>query len=266
MRNAFIGICLFSFMVVGWVSCKKDNPVGINMGYNYFPTDVGRYVIYDVDSIYYDNANLNSHTHLAPADTFKFQLKEKIESIYSDNLNRPTVRLERYVKLHNDSIAYSQMPWTLRNVWAENRTASTAEKVEENMRYIKLAFPVKDNQTWNGNAQNNNQEMDYYYSYYDQSIKIRNIQFDSVLQVIQYDDGGNIITERQLYTERYARKVGLVSKESINIQSQPYAAWSNSVQYPYGSDSTTAFILKPIMQRITGGIHLIMWVNSYGVE
>lgn len=262
-----IRFLLISFLLLNFSwACKKDTNPTPDMGYNYFPNQVGRYVIYDVDSIYYDNANLNSGTHLAKIDTFKFQLKEKIESIYSDNLNRPTIRLERYVKYYNDTVNYSQMQWTLRNVWAENLTATTAEKVEENIRYVKLVFPVKENQNWNGNAQNINPEMDYYYAFIDQSFKIRNTIYDSVLQVTQYDDGGSVLTERKFYAEKYARNIGLVYKEIIDIQSQPFTGWNNTSTYPYGSDSTTIFFSKPILKRITGGNRLIMTVNSFGVE
>ena len=263
MNRAFKIFCAFAVVAFGIYSCKKDKAPAPDMGYDYFPNQVGRYIIYDVDSIYYDNADINPNTHLAKADTFKFQLKEKIESIYNDNLNRPTIRLERYIKIHNDTLAYSQMPWTLRNVWAENRTATTAEKVEENIRYIKLAFPVKDNQTWNGNAQNINEEWNYFYNYYDQPVKVRSLSFDSVLQVTQYDDNSLVLTERKLYTEKYARQVGLIYKQEIDIESQPFTGWNNML---HGSDSTSAFFAKPILQRITNGIQFTMSINSYGVE
>ena len=247
----------------GFNSCKKDTTPLPDMGYNYFPNDVGRYVVYDVDSLVYNDANLNPNTHLAPVDTFRFQIKEKITSVFSDNLNRPTLRLERFVKIYSDTLSYNQMPWKFRNVWTENRTTSTAEKVEENVRYIKLAFPVKENQTWNGNAQNYNQEMNYYYAFYDQRIKVGGVFYDSALQVIQYDDGGGIFTERQLYTEKYARNVGMIYKQEINVFSQPFAGWNNLT---YGSDSVITFFAKPLMQRITGGTQCTMTINTYGVE
>ena len=263
MKRIVLALCLVTIALIGFYSCKKDKTPATDFGYNYFPNQVGRYVIYDVDSLYYDNANLNPNTHLAKVDTFKFQLKEKIESIYPDNLNRPTIRLERYVKYFNDTLSYSQMPWTLRNVWTENRTTTTAEKVEENIRYIKLAFPVNSNQTWNGNAQNTLPAWNYTYSYYDIPMQIRTLNFDSVLQVTQYDDGGAILTQRQLYVEKYARNVGLVYKQIIDIQSQPYTGWNTQT---YGQDSTVAFFSKPVLHRITGGIQFIMVVNSYGTE
>ena len=263
MKRFITFFCIILLFAVCFYSCKKDKQPPEDMGYNYFPNQVGRYVVYDVDSIYYDNASLNPNTHLAKVDTVKFQLKEKIQSIYYDNSNRPAIRLERYIKLHSDTISYAQMPWTLRNVWAENRTSTTAEKVEENIRYIKLAFPVTSSQTWDGNAQNTLGTMNYTYNYFDIPSKINNFNFDSTLQVAQLDMSTAI--SKQYYIEKYVRNVGLVYKLIIDIQSQPYTGW-NSLPDSLYADSTNTFINKPILQRITNGVQFIMTVNSYGTE
>ena len=77
-----IGIFSVSIILaLSLFSCKKDKSTAPDLGYNYFPDQVGRYVVYDVDSFYY-----NDFTN--QTDTFKFQLKEKIQSIYYDNQNR----------------------------------------------------------------------------------------------------------------------------------------------------------------------------------
>lgn len=232
---------------MGFPSCKKDKATAPNMGYNYFPDQAGRYVIYDVDSFYYDDFNNKT-------DTFKFQLKEKIHSVFTDNQNRPTLRLERYIKTYSSTTPYSAMLWTLKNVWAENRTATTAEKVEENVRYIKLSFPVKENQKWNGNAQNTLSEWKYEYSFFDQERIIGNIKFDSVLQVTQYDDKFSNLVEHKYYIEKYARNVGLIYKQVVDVESQP------------PSPMPIGFFNTPIMQRVTAGVQYTMTVNSYGIE
>ena len=85
-----IGIALLLF------SCKKNNDAAPDMGYYYFPNQVGKYVVYDVDSIYYDPFLMNPVTHITPPAEYKFQIKEKIESIYTDNQNRPTIKIIRY--------------------------------------------------------------------------------------------------------------------------------------------------------------------------
>lgn len=246
-----IAFILFISIVLacGISSCKKDGVTEPDLGYNYFPNQVGKYVTYDVDSFYYRNSTT--------IDTFKFQLKEKIQSIYSDNQNRPTIRLERYVKYYNPAIPYSAMPWILRNVWAENRTATTAEKVEENTRFIKLNFPVKKSKTWNGNVQNTNGAMDYTYSFVDASRTIVGNTFDSTLQVEQ-QNYLDLITQKY-YIEQYAKNVGLVYKKVIDIQSQPDPLWTDPAVL-------SAFYAIPILQRVTSGNQYTWIVNSFGSE
>jgi hypothetical protein len=251
--KSLLQIVFLFLLIFGVSSCKKDNNSSLDMGYNYFPNEVGRYVVYDVDSFHYEDNNISAITHIAKIDTFKFQLKEKIESIYQDNENRPTIRLERYVRFSDTNNSYTSIPWTLRNVWVENRTTKTAEKVEENIRFIKLAFPFKDNQTWNGNAQNDSTAWDYYYDYFDMPRTIAGHSFDSVLNVIQKDQSSLI--NKITFHEMYARNVGLIYKSEINIESQP------------PSDSSAAtFLSQPIMNRVTKGTQYNMTVNSYGIE
>ncbi len=234
-------------MGLGFSSCKKDKAIAPDMGYTYFPNQVGRYIVYNVDSFYYDDFNKKT-------DTFKFQLKEKIQSVFTDNENRPTIRLERYIKNYSTSIPYNAMTWILKNVWTENRTLTTAEKVEENLRYIKLVFPVNENQKWNGNIQNTLPEWNYEYDFFDLPRTIGGIYFDSVLQVNQYDDKLSNLVEHKYYIEKYARNVGLIYKQVIDVESQP------------GNPIPPGFFNVPIMQRITSGVQYTMTINSYGIE
>jgi len=244
-------------LLAGLVSCSKDPAPAPDLGYNYFPDKVGSYVVYNVDSIVY---NAHSYSYPAITDTFRFQVKEKIESGYTDNEGRATLRLERYVKHFDPAIPYSQMPWTLRDVWAENKTIRRAEKVEENVRFVKLAFPVKEGQEWNGNAQNTLEAKNYTYSFFDIPRTIGNIHFDSVLQVDQYNELD--LVHQKYYEEKYARNTGLIYKRVIDIQSQP-PDWSME---PYMNDSLSVFFAKPILKRASAGMQYTMTVTSYGTE
>lgn len=68
----------------------------------------------------------------------------------------------------------------LKRCWASNKTVTAAEKVEENVRFVKLAFPVKDEQVWNGNAQNTLDGWNYSYQFFDRPRTVGGITFDSV--------------------------------------------------------------------------------------
>ena len=170
-------IFLFSFLsAISLYSCKKDKPTETtqDFGYNYFPDEVGNYIIYTVDSIHYDDAGNFPH------DTTRYLLMEKNESIFYDNTNRPTVRMERYKKYYNDSIPYDAMQWVLTDVWTANKTTTTLEKKEENIIFLKLIFPVKLGKIWNGNSYNSLSPQDYEIISADQPDIMNSISFDSV--------------------------------------------------------------------------------------
>jgi hypothetical protein len=218
-------LCKIAFVLVlaaiAIVSCKKDKEAAaLDIGYGYYPTTSGKSIIYDVDSI-----AKNSFTK--QIDTFKFQLLEKIESVYYDNTGRPAMRLERYRRKDKT------MPWVLTDVWSANRTATTAEKVEENIRYVRLVFPVEINKIWNGNAYNNIGEWKYTYTEIDKAKTIGGHAFDSTLTVIQINQE-NLI-DKKYYKEMYAKNFGLIYKQIIDVH----------------SDSINA---KPILQRVTNGL------------
>jgi hypothetical protein len=250
MKNA---TSLFVFMLVVMVlaACKKDNSTDkIDLGYNYFPTTVGSYIVYDVDSTFY-----NDFYNPTKVTNYKFQLKEKYESVFTDNQNRPTLRIERYVKPFDSIIPYADRPWQLRNVWMANKTISAAEKVEDNIRFVKLSFPVNVTQSWNGNAQNILAEQTYSYSFFDKARSIGNASFDSVLRVKQCDE--LYITEKHYQVEFYARNIGLIYKEWIDVNSQIVT------NDPIVS---TQFYAIPIMNRVVKGNKYTWVYNSRGVE
>lgn len=184
-------------------SCSKHHvETPPDAGYDYYPGKVGSYIVYDVDSI--------SYTQLPTVDTltYKFQIKEKIDTLFYDNQNRPTLKIIRYKKIYNDTIPYSQMSWALQDVWAANITRTTAEVVEENIRYTKLVFPVRKNESWNGNAQNTLGEWDYKYTEFETAATVGGTAFDKTLKVTQKYFPSAI--SYQNYYERYAKNVGMI--------------------------------------------------------
>ena len=223
---------LFLYMAIILFSCKKDDIV-VDLGYNYFPESVGTYVIYDVDSFVYNNF---THT----VDTFTFQVKEIIESVYKDNANRNTLRLERYYR------GDASQDWLLQDVWVANKTVNRAEKVEENQRFVKLIFPTKKGLVWNGNASNTNGEQNYIYTDVDVKRTINNLSFDSTLLVTQIADS-NLI-EKKVSVEMYAKNVGMIYKHFASVK-------DNDAVIDFG---------KTFNERIDSGFDYYYRVNSFG--
>ena len=244
-----IGFCL---LLVGILSCNKHRvEAPPDLGYDYYPAKLGSYVIYDVDSTVY---------HQIPnEDTvyYKFQIKERIDSFFKDNQGRATVKLTRFKKMFSPTVPYSQMTWgDPQDVWTANKNASDAEVVEENIRYTKLAFPVKLNTTWNGTAQAyidpsapntytfTNAVNTFTCTAFDTPTSYGSLSFQKTLTVVQYYSATAIMYQN--YYEQYARGVGLSYKEITN--------------YNYQNVST----FTPC--HIYEGVHYTMTINYYGIE
>ena len=220
MRNTFKYLSVCSFLLLLIMGCKKEQAPTVDMGYGYFPSQVGKYVIYSADSIVRDPFTLKT-------DTFIYQLKELVAAIFPDNQGRPTMRVERYVKNYGGDTA-----WVLKNVWMANLTSLNAQKVESNTRYVKLAFPVVSTALWNGNAFNTQSAQNYYYSAVNVPLTLGGMFFDSTCTIIQLNDSN--LLSKQYYVETYAKNVGMIYKQVINVSTDSIRG-VNLLQNPYAS-------------------------------
>ena len=206
---------LFIFLTIIFLAfgCKTDKLLPSDVGYDYFPVEIGKWVVYDVDSIVF-----NDFTN--EIDSFHFQIKELIESSFVDAEGREVQRLHRYKRKDvGDS-------WTIKDVWSIVKTNKTAERFEENVMYVKLSFPARIGQSWDGNAANIYDEWMYQCTEYDEEYILGNLLFDSTLTVLQRDE--NLGIEKDYFIEVYAKHVGLVYKQSIHLE-QDFIdpTWSN---------------------------------------
>ena len=239
---------LFFACVIFLFSCKKDVPAAPpDLGYDYYPAKIKSYVVYDVDSISYRQLPVQDTLH------YKFQIKEVMDSLITDNENRPTIKIIRYKKIYNDTVPYSAMTWTLQDVWVANKNATNVEVVEENVRYTKLAFPAGIGVKWNGTAFADTSEVDYKYVAFDAPLMMGGNSLGKTLTVSQtydYTNGHTSMGDKtayQYYYEQYARGVGLICKHNEN-----YKYFNNGITLDSGF--------------IVSGTYFVMTLNSYGTE
>jgi len=205
------------FILLAFSSCKRETEI-VDLHYDYFPVKIGTWVIYDVDSIAYNDFT-------STVDTFDFQVKEIIESEFTDNEGRPTQRIERYYRDNSNS------PWLLKNVWAANRTEKTAERVEENIRYIKLIFPIVKNAKWDGNKANTLDEIQYEFKDIHSAYSLNSLSFDSCL-VVQHENELTLFTNI-FGQEVYANHIGNIYRKYTNLVKQADGTITSGFDYNY---------------------------------
>lgn len=210
---------LTALFITGIFACNKSSIQPIAIDNSYFPLTTGKYIVYDVDSIIFSN-------FFDTTDTVHFQLMEQVDSPFLDAANETAYKIIRSRRnLPGDS-------WKLIDVWSAKLTVNEAQKVEENLRFVKMNFPVLLYKSWKGNGLINTDspfvylsDWDYQYTAVDQPLQVDTTIFDSVVTIVQHSDINAIQTV--FYQEKYAKHIGLVYKEEQNIEMQPG-------QYPDG--------------------------------
>ena len=202
-----IPLILLSILLVFFLSCKKENPEqdNISKGMNYFPLEQGKYIIYEITEITIDKPS-------EYYDTVIYYIKELTESIYIDNQSEQAYRIERYIRYNETD------EWNIHQVWSSKLTNISAQKVEENQRFVKIRFPVKIGLSWNGNIYNDLDLKKYEITDIHYSENINGFNFDSCLLVIQKNSESLI--HKDLELEIYAWNIGMIYKEITNINSQ----------------------------------------------
>lgn len=220
MNPNYISVIFLFVSSITLFSCVKDDEADlpVDNGYNYYPAQIGSYIIYKVDSVYHDQPEADiPGIH----DSSQFYLKQYIESSFTDNSGRPSLRIENYKKSHADST------FILTDVWLATKTANALEVVEENRRFIKLGFPVNQNQQWDGNALNNLPERIFTYRDISSAYALNGINFEKTVRISQMDNS-NVVEDEYAF-EIYANDRGLIERyykdldTRINYQSNPVA-------------------------------------------
>ncbi|MFN3404639.1 MAG: hypothetical protein ACK40G_11125 [Cytophagaceae bacterium] len=196
-KHYFFLIGLISFLAGS--SCTKKADPDLS-DYEFFPIESGNFVVYEVEKIVYTPNNIQEE---------HFFLKEKIAEEYTAG-NETKFRVERYTKKELNE------PWPVDpdSVWAVLYAPNRIVKVESNMRYVKLMFPLAEGKIWNGNSENIAPVENYKITGLKRPYTVNNRNFNQSLRVTQSDEFNKIKKNSKM--EVYARGVGMVHK-SIEI-------------------------------------------------
>jgi len=215
---------LKSFVIIFAVAsffgaCSDEISPPANFHYEYFPTDIGHFVIYQVDSVFHDD-------FAGEVRTYRYQVKERVHSHFIDGEGKQSIRIERFKR------QTSQHPWIIKDVWHARADGKKVVKFEENIPFIKLVFPPHRGQRWDGNALNHLPEMIYRITEVHKPANLANgLRFDSTLTVTQ----NNFVTliNEDIRWEKYALHIGLVEKSHRIIRKNVAGNITAGVEFTY---------------------------------
>ena len=199
-------LCLAA--ALSFVACEKENIVPADIEFvadkQYFPLEPDKALIYKVTEITIDKPS-------DYYDTAVYYLRERTDIPFIDNEGDTAYRIERYK-------SQSLNKWKISDVWEAKTTTYTAEKVEENQRFIKIKFPLAIGKYWNGNLKNELAEKNSTITSLSTRYENGNIKLNSCLSITRDSSVSQI--SKVYDVEIYARNIGLVYKEITDINSQ----------------------------------------------
>lgn len=189
MRKILYIVCLSSL----W-SCKKDKTTSVDLGYDYFPIQVGSQWLYKVDSMVYYSGN----------DTlFTYNEQIIVDSTFIDDVQDTVFRLLRY----KNSV--------INKVYTIKKLPSRLEQRENNIE-VKLIFPIREGQTWNINSFSALDPTEVYCENVGKAFSKDTLTYDTTCSVILEDIEVRVDVISSL--EVYAKNQGLIFLEQKNYK------------------------------------------------
>lgn len=202
---AFAALFIFS-------ACKKSAEEFVSAPLtDYYPLKVGKYITYSFDSIVY-------YSNFGTSATIKsYQVRHTVDAQVTDAQGRPAYRIVRAIRNNASS------PWFNDNVFMVVATENSIEFIENNLRFLKLKSPIRQDFTWKGNTYINTTSLssnlkylddwDYTYDSLNVPLKLGAITIDSTIKVAEIDDQTAI--DKTFSEAKYAKGIGLVYRNFL---------------------------------------------------
>lgn len=224
VRSSIV-LVFFGLLLLPFVSCDKSQiPSDLVFNpeqYEYFPLKIGKYIDYQVDSIVFDYSGAS--TIRDSSSTF---VREMVVDTFHDNTGQLLYRVERSERQNETD------PWNIAYTFSQARTRTQAIRTEQNLRFLKMVFPMDRRSAWDGNVWiDKTQEIEvageriqpfsswaYEVDSIDLSAHVGAFAFDSTLLITEANDTN--VFERRFSRAQYAKRVGLVRREQWILDSQ----------------------------------------------
>ena len=212
-------------LALTWASCSKTEQPQTEFIKDYFPLEVGQYTTYHLDSTVYITLNTEKVVH-------SYFLQEVVDAKITDNLGRDAYRIRRLIRsdvdttVWNDASSYIVVP-----------TQHSLEVINDNLRFIKLQEPIREDYSWRGNSYINTfsdpnlqylKNWDYTFANVKQPYTLDNgLAFSETTTVNEIADtlgipgDKNFLWEINYSKDIYAKGKGLVYREFHHETWQP---------------------------------------------
>lgn len=242
-------IFLFTVLAFGLTisSCKKKISFPGNVLTNYYiPLQVGKYITYRMDSLtfYYYGQSDTITSYLA---------KDSVEQKTMDGTGATVWLVTRYLSDTTGSF------WSPSMTYVVSPSNSAIDVTENNLRFVKLGFPMDLGFSWTGNTYlpyNPYQDLFYYsdyinldltdwnyvYTQVNQPFTVENgTTFDSATTILQVADSTNVpianptaFAANTYWSETYAKSIGMIYRYTVMWEYQPPTPDGSQEAYKIG--------------------------------
>lgn len=211
---------------------------------DYLPLAVGKTIIYQLDSTVFTEFGRSEEVH-------RYQEKQEVAAQLTDNPGQISYRINRYLR---DSAGTGQ--WRVAGSYLITPSEKTVEVVENNLRTVRLALPVKQDFAWRGNQylpfapysafydfrSDTNFDLsdwDYYYETVSETLVLNGQTINDIVTVKHIDEettsNGDIFLTGKTYSEdKYAKGIGLVYQELVMREREPNVGGSSPFKIGFG--------------------------------
>ncbi len=228
---------LLSFLLLtilfstGYLSCKKADPepAPLSPENEYFPLEKGKYVIYDLDSTIWDDK-------LCITLKRQYQFMYTIADTFTNAEGNLSYRLDVRRRKKPEDV------WSTHQVYYVTNTGTNLEMTYNELRFIKLQFPIQAGATWQGNTYINTEDKDltyfkdwvYTYEKIGDTYSTGDVEYSNTITVLQRDETINDPetiprqnASRTYSREVYASGIGMVYREYYHWTYDPGISQNN---------------------------------------
>ena len=209
MKNTALYILSVLSIFVLFTSCQKDpeQPKDITIGQSFYPIQKGQFQTFLVKQTRFA---LNE----TPVTT-TYQLKEVIGDEFVGENGEKLNEVLRYVR------ADGLDNFRLDSIFSVRKDENVVVKMEHNVPYVKMDFPIEEGKIWNGYLFNTRPARDFLAQDVNVSKSVGNTNFPRTITIIESQDSS--LVDKNLRYEIYADEVGLIYKktESLLYCNQP---------------------------------------------